>query len=308
MNNKYNAEQMNIIFDKYMHFVDDLPYKYTDSIKSLLYIIIPAFVIKYGLENEKAILNTFSNVKIFITDEKNNIIQAFFKNILFKKADKIFVDKFIVLQNYDEKNPLNILDNLVHEFNHALNSENKQISYQEKFIYLRTGISYFKYNFDNLEFISKDNNYILEEVLNTSESEDIINIIHSFKKYKFDNKKINTFLYYIDNHIINKYKSDAYQLEMYFLREIMQNKFFTSTLSNLRIKGNTEDIEYWFNNIIGFEDAYKKFNDIIIKVSELGQSEPKSFFAKRKWKKTINDLYKEMLNITLAFNKNSNYK
>lgn len=305
---KYNEMQMNIIFEKYIKFVDDLPYNYIDNIRNLLYIIVPAFILKYGLDNEKSILNTFKDVRILIKEGSNKRVQAFYKSIPIKEGNDIELHKFIVLQNYHDNSLVELLDNLVHEYNHALNSENNEINYNENKLGLRTGLSYIVYDKDTLEFISKDNNYILEEILNTKETEEIINIIHSFLNYKFDNKKINTALYFIDNHIKDKYSSESYKLETFFTKELTSNRTFMATLSKLRIKGAIDDIEYWFDNITGIKGSYKNLVDIIVEVTNIKNKEPKWIFGKNKWKRKINELYQNALAIINTFNNNCNYK
>ncbi len=305
---KYNEMQMNIIFEKYIKFVDDLPYNYIDNIKNLLYIIVPAFMLKYGLDNERTILNTFKDVRILIKEGSNKRVQAFYKSIPVKDDNDIELHKFIVLQNYHDNSLVELLDNLVHEYNHALNSENKEISYKENKMFIRTGLSYIIYDKDTLEFISKDNNYILEEILNTKETEEIINIIHGFLNYKFDNKKISTALYFIDNHIKDKYSSESYRLETFFTKDLTSNRTFMTTLSKLRIKGAIEDIDYWFDNITGVKGSYKNLVSIIVEVTDIKNKEPKWIFGKNKWKRHINELYKNALSIINTFNNNCNYK
>lgn len=305
---KYNEMQMNIIFEKYIKFVDDLPYNYIDNIKNLLYIIVPAFMLKYGLDNERTILNTFKDVRILIKEGSNKRVQAFYKSIPVKDDNDIELHKFIVLQNYHDNSLVELLDNLVHEYNHALNSENKEISYKENKMFIRTGLSYIIYDKDTLEFVSKDNNYILEEILNTKETEEIINIIHGFLNYKFDNKKISTALYFIDNHIKDKYSSESYRLETFFTKDLTSNRTFMTTLSKLRIKGAIEDIDYWFDNITGIKGSYKNLVSIIVEVTSIKNKEPKWIFGKNKWKRHINGLYKNALSIINTFNNNCNYK
>ena len=305
---KYSDTQMNIIFEKYINFVDELPYRYTDNITNLLYIIVPAFILKYGLENEKTILNTFKNVRIVIKEGTNKKVQAFYKSIPVKKDNNITLHKYIVLQNYHSNSLVELLDNLVHEYNHALNSENNSITYEESEILIRTGLSHIKYDKNTLDFTSKDNNYILEEILNTKETEEIINVIHSFKNYNFDNKKITTALYFIDNHITDKYSSESYKLETFFTKELTTNRTFMTTLSKLRVKGFIEDIDYWFDNITGEKNSFKKLVNLIIELTSIKNKEPKWFLSKRKWKRRINELYKDTLYIINTFNNNCNYK
>ena len=39
-------------------------YNYDSNITHLLYLMIPAFIIKYGVSKEKLILNTFKDIRI----------------------------------------------------------------------------------------------------------------------------------------------------------------------------------------------------------------------------------------------------
>lgn len=304
---KYNDNQMEIIFTKYIKFVDDLNLNYSNTIKNLLYIIIPGFVLRYGIENEIIILKTFKETVIRINNVNNNIVQAYYQNIPYKINNVIKTNKSIVLLNYKENNTVELLDNLVHEFNHAVNSYINGMIINDNIIKVRTGLSFFSYNKDSLDFISKDKSYILEEILNTKETEEIINIIHEFKKYNFKNSKTNSALYLIDNHINDKYSSDSYVLESFVTDELIKNKTFLSTLSNLRIRGNVDDINYWFDNITGIDGSFNELIDIIISISNLKRSKNDSFFKKRKFNKTIKELYRKSKSIIDLFNSNCNF-
>jgi hypothetical protein len=81
-----------------------------------------------------------------------------------------------------------------------------------------------------------------------------------------------------------------------------------ATLSKLRIKGAIEDIEYWFDNITGIKGSYKNLVDIIVELTNIKNKEPKWIFGKNKWKRKINELYKNALSIINTFNNNCNYK
>lgn len=304
---KYNDKQMEIIFNKYIEFVDGLDMNYSAVIKNLLYIIIPGFVLRYGIENEKIILNVFRETTIKINDTKNSIVQAYYQNLPYKIGNTIKTKKSIVLLNYRENNLVELLDNLVHEYNHAVNSYSNGIIINDDSFKIRTGISYIKYDKESLKFISKDKSYIFEEILNTKETEEIINIIHGFKKYNFENSKINSALYLIDNHITDRYSSDAYLLETIFTSELIKNTTFLANLSSLRIKGNVEDINYWFDNITGKDGSFNRLIDIVIELSSLKYDKNLSFFKKRKLNNKVKELYKNTKEIINLFNNNCNF-
>ena len=302
----YNENEIKIIINKYINFVDNLKYNYDDRIKNLLYLIVPAFIIRYKLDHEKLILNTFLNVPIIIDDNENNNVPAYYINIPKKIGNEIKIHKAIVIQNFKKNSLIGLLDSLVHEYNHAINSYNNPFIIKDDKLYVRTGLSNFIYNNSNLEFIEKEKSYILEEVLNTFQTEQIINIIHSFKKYNFNYPKINTSLYILDNHINKSFDSNAYYLEKFFSNDLLYNKTFTSTLSNLRITGFIEDIEYWFDNITGIKDSYKVLINNMIEINHLKHKQTKWKWKENKIKRKIVSIYKEEKKLIETFNRNCN--
>ena len=114
-------------------------YHYPDNILHLLYLIIPAFIIKYGVKNKDLIEKCFSTVPILIDDQKDTIYQAFYFSKPQKIGEDISIFKGIVLRNYQNISLMQLLDNLVHEFNHAINSMKNEMLITD-FIMLRTGM------------------------------------------------------------------------------------------------------------------------------------------------------------------------
>ena len=74
-------------FNRYISFVDDISNEmdYPNSIRHLLYVIVPAFIINYGVDNERLILECFRKTKIYLS---NNIpddnVNAYFDRKLYK--------------------------------------------------------------------------------------------------------------------------------------------------------------------------------------------------------------------------------
>ena len=62
----------NFDFNRYISFVDEISndMNYPNSIRHLLYVVVPAFIINYGIENERLILECFRKTKIYLS---NNI-------------------------------------------------------------------------------------------------------------------------------------------------------------------------------------------------------------------------------------------
>ena len=61
----------NLIIERELKSIDEISdlYGYDSNIRHLLYIIIPAFVIKYGISKEKLILKTFKEIRILKSNQ-----------------------------------------------------------------------------------------------------------------------------------------------------------------------------------------------------------------------------------------------
>lgn len=259
----YNDKQFNIIINKYKKIVDDISekYNYDKNLKSILYIIIPAFIIKYGINNENIIINTFNTIPIEIENEMNETNPAYFIRKIHKTNNNYMIIRKIIIKDYNIIKPLNLLDSLIHEYNHAINSIKNELTISNSEIILRTGISLFKYDKD-LKLISKENN-TLEEIINTNDVSDIINLIKDFNKYDIENIDIKSTIDFFHNKINNKYKSNSYLLQSTVCKTLLSNRTFINTLSNLRFKGEINDINNWFDNITTQKNSFKKLNDLL---------------------------------------------
>ena len=128
-NNNGDYMNQNAIIEREKKYIDEIStrYNYDENIKHLLYIIIPAFIIKYGINKEQMILNSFKDIRIMISNKKDKHIKAFYSSRPIRKNNKYDTIKFMVIQNYDSISHIELLDNLVHEFNHAINSYIKKL-------------------------------------------------------------------------------------------------------------------------------------------------------------------------------------
>lgn len=282
-------------------------YHYSENIGHLLHLIIPAFIIKYGFSSEHKILRMFDSIPILIKDEHNEREQAFYTSIPRIENNHIVTDKVIVLQNYQNISLMVLLDNLVHEYNHAVNSFENEIMEQGDTFTLRTGICHIRYNRKTMQVLRKDDDYILEEIINTKQTEEIIDIIHSFRNMPLSNTIITT-LYAIDSSISGNYSSNAYGLQSYLCKELMNNRTFLSTFSSLRFSGNIEDMDAWFDQIVGKVGSYKRFISILIQTTKLEQEYEKAVFFKKIKLNHIRSLYREAMQMIETFNRNCNYR
>ncbi len=84
-------------------FVDNLcdDYKYDSNIRHLLYLIVPAFIIKYGMNREIIIHNTLKDVKILKSNQVSKQIKGYYVARPIKTDNELKVIKHLVLYNYN---------------------------------------------------------------------------------------------------------------------------------------------------------------------------------------------------------------
>ena len=297
----------NMIIEREKSFIDKISdkYNYDSNIRHLLYLIIPAFIIKYDLSKESLVKNTFENIRIISSTKKDNKVKAYYSSVLKEKNNDYYTEKYMVIKNYEKISLIDLLENLVHEFNHAINSYVNEIKVTKKNIYLRTGLSYRVYDKNSLQFIKKDNSFILEEIINTKQTEDIINIIKGFDK---NNKIIENTIYAINGETSSSYESNSYFLQSYACKEILNNRTFISTLEKLRLSGEVYDIDKWFDNITGKELSYKELIEELFEVYNLEIEYSKKKLFKNITLNKIKNKISIIKRIIDTYNNNVNYK
>ncbi len=297
----------NIILEREKPYIDKIcnEYQYDSNIKHLLYLMIPAFIIKYGTSKEKLVLNTFREIKIISSNKKSKMVRAYFSSVPKKQGADYITRKYMVIYNYQQIGLIDLLDNLVHEFNHAINSYISEIKVTSSYVYLRTGLTYKVYHKDTLDFIKKDNSYILEEIINTKQTSDIINIMKNF--HPTDSSLQNT-IYAINAETNHQYSSDSYYLQSYICKEILNNRTFISTLENLRINGEIYDIKNWFDNIMGKKGKYNELVDKLKEVYDLEVEYVSKKIFKSITRNKIRDTSREIMRLIEQFNQNVNFR
>jgi len=148
---------MNEIIERYINSVDKISekYKYPDNIKHLLYIIVPAFVVKYGIKKEEFIIECLNNIPIIITGKEEDRAQALYISQPYE-ANEIKTKKYNLLNKYKNISLMQLLDNLIHELNHAINSYKNEIIIENETFHLRTGLSKTTYNKNTMKITIKD--------------------------------------------------------------------------------------------------------------------------------------------------------
>ena len=304
-------DNINSFLNKYITFVNKISdyYNYDNNIRHLLYLIVPGFVAKYGISNEKSILVCFEKVRIYISGTEDNTVTATFNRILRRNGNNYYTEKYVVLNQYKKASFTNMFDNIIHEFNHAVNSLNNEISLDDKYIKLRTGLCYLVYDRKNMRFLYKSNESFLEEVINTEQTEEIINIINSFGNYTIENVEFNNTLHVLKNEIVgNNYISDSYAFQSLVCDILMKNKNFYTTISNLRFKGFVNDIPIMFDGIIGKNGSYQYLNVLLKKIYNLQIKYSKSLFFKKIILNKIKLKAQELLSIIKEYDNKCIYK
>lgn len=301
-----DRDYLNNLINECIDFSNQLSkaYNYPDNVTHLLYIIIPAFIIKYGKKD--IIKSCFSKTFITITSKSDEIKPASYISIPYYENNEVHTKKVVVLNNYSNSDLIDLLDSIVHEFNHAINSFINEITIDE-FVALRTGIVYNYFDKDTLKCIKRDESIILEEVINTKQTEDIINVIKSFSNYEIESSVVNSTLYSI-SHSFDKYKSDAYLLEGLVCKKLLENKTFISTFEKLRFDGYVDDIYHFFDSIVGSDGSLVELSILLTKSLELVKDYSNSKFFKKKKLNKINSITSRALKIVETFNNNTVYK
>ena len=298
---------INKYVEQYKERVDFIieKFRYPSNIAHFLYVIVPAFIYYYGIDKEQIVLNTFAHTKILFSKAESKNVTAYYASTPYKdETNHVKTYKYVYLYNYDTSSLSLFLDNLVHEFNHAINSYKNEINIRDNKIYVRTGISYIIYDFNTLEPITKDKKSILEEVLNTKQTEDIINLILSIT---INNDSVSNLLDAFKKETTIPYKSNSYLLHSYICQYLLDNKAFKSTFNVLRLNGDVEDLENWFDNITGINKSYEKLINNLDQVMELSTEYEKKLFKSFTLNK-IKRLNNESINLIKIFNENCNYK
>ena len=250
------------LINKYINIIDSISItnNYDNNIKHLLYLIIPAFITKYKYK-EQLILDVFKNTPIIISNKEEKYVNAYYTSIPRKIDNNITTQKYIIINNYNKISLITLLDSLIHEYNHAINSYKNEILIKDNTIYIRTGLTYITYYEDNLKPKEKLPSYILEEIINTKQTETIIDLIKNYQDKS--NDTINNTIYAIKGETNKNYNSNAYYLETNILKPLLTNKTFIYTLESLRLEGQIDDIESWFNNITNIKNSYQTLiNDL----------------------------------------------
>lgn len=283
---------LNSFIDNLALFVDELSekYRYDNNIRHLLYLVIPSFVSYYGFGKVKIIKEIFENVPIFLFDAKDGVFAKYEKYINDNK-----ISARILVSNINNNAISDTVDQLIHEYNHAINS------YYNAFIdgKMRTGISF------SSNGVS-DNRYILEETINTYQTEKIIEYIKNFDENAIKNKEVANTIYNLKHDHYGRFKSKAYHLYTELLKDFFKINSLMLTLEDNRFYGDIDSFISYFDLVLykgSFDILNTKLSLLDINIKEY---ERRKIFKKKKLFK-IRTLAREIINLINDFNKNSIY-
>lgn len=261
---------MSQIENKYINRAKDLVdeisnyYFYDNNTRHLLYVVVPSFLSYYGLGKEKIIRDVFKKIPIIYKD-LDGPLASFNKSYQgneFKGV--IYISKRI--SSISDK-----LDQMIHEYNHAINSYNKPLINGA----LRTGLSLTKNGV-------KDNKYIFEEAINTYQSASILEYIKSFDLNNIESAEIANTIYTIKKEHPDRFISKGYSFYTELLYPILSNKSFMLTLEDIRFTGELNDFLTYFESIMG-PNTYEAFNDELIALNkDIYNYSKAKIFKKRK--------------------------
>ena len=301
-------EQINSLIERTTNFTKKLETKYPKNIVYLLNVIIPAFIIKYGYREERKILKIFEEVPLFIREDPSSNSTAYFARSIVNDGKDFSSIKEIVIQKYQNSSLAELLDSIIHEYNHAINSWENEFKEDDKYLYMRTGLSYIVY--DKLDFSNREEaiNLTLEEIINTRQTETIIDIIRELASKNISNDALKESLDFLHSHIRPAYKSNAYLLQTTLSKKLIENRSFLPSLERLRYSGHIEDIAPWFDEITGEKNSFNKLSkllDLVIKKEQNLYSS--KFFIKHKIRK-IKTLINQIDELIDLYDQNSIYK
>lgn len=282
-------------------------YHYPDNITHLLYLIVPAFILKYRISNKMLVESCFENVPILIQDKQDKVYQAYYFSKPILKDNQYKIVKGVVLNNYQNISLMQLLDNLVHEFNHAINSMKNEMLVDDT-IRIRNGLVYHYFYKENLSYLRKNEFTLLEEVINTKETEMIIDIIRSFSTYTFTDSSINTMLYSIYHSVDSNYHSNSYLLESIICRKLLDNKTFSSTVESLRFQGEIDELTHFFDGITGKDGSLIELVHCLEEVTKLQLELVNTKWFKKYKINKIKDINTKALKIIKLFDQNTIYK
>lgn len=229
-----------------MSFIDDIAkkYDYGEEEKKIIKVAYDLFVNYY--ENQKRIEDVLENVPFFIKKEKGSV-KALFARRIYKKDKKYATKSKIVIRKADVFNLNDLLDEVVYQYNEAINSYKNELTIEKDKVIVRRGIE--------LKILSKSlktekiYNSLIEGAINSFQSEEILQRLTK-QQNKLYNIKGN------ENYL-------KYQKERHFLKPILKSEDLMNIINNARIEGHIDSLEDKFYELTKVQNFFYKINNLL---------------------------------------------
>lgn len=254
-------ESVNSLLEYSKLVVDSISLPVSDhKLRSLQYLVFAGMVSYYGFEHIDEITSAFKNYKFLYINEpipsflkkQGNVSSSSFGTLnlntvaLFHpvydfSCRRKSAEGEIILSSYYKMQPDELLENMVHEVNHAVTSINNGISFVNGDKTTRMGI-YTKNHESNTR-----NNYILEESFNVLQAAEITEHILGFSNFNVCDCDIK---YSLDSmrYAANKKRNGfGYEDTVGIVRPLYNNSSFGQYLKECRITGNIQNIDKMFD-------------------------------------------------------------
>ena len=271
----FNQNNINPFIDQVVLTIDsmfenkDVP----QSLRDYLYLICTGMVLNYGYDFINDIYESIKKTRFIyglksiedkltkeeyknLLDRFNNSDNAYSISTVSSKDNKLNI-KYTIIIAKDRNNKQQLLEYLTHELNHILTSINKTFTYNKDNIYFRYGLFTTNLKSNN----KKENGKIFNEIINTLETEDIINQIIKLRKDKITNTKFNNALRILDR-VKTKYTATGYEPFVNLYRSLYRKKDIKNLINQAMLDGNIDKIEKEFNSKLN-NTSYKEMISLL---------------------------------------------
>lgn len=217
-------------------------------------------------KDKTLIENVFKNIPLFIKKEKGKV-KALYARRIYKKGKDIRTKAKIVIRKNDINDLNDLLDEVVHEYNEAINTYNNELDIDNNQVVARRGLE-LKVMTKRLK-TNKIFNTLLEEVINAYQSEEILSLL------KDD-----------DFNIENNVNTVKYRKESFLIKDLLNNSSFMKSLNQARLTGNIKEFEQTIYDKFKVKNFLFKLNNLLEESNSLEKSFKKKeifkFIIKRK--------------------------
>ena len=300
----YTDEACNDLLNYSKFLVDQInKSKYCpQELRVLQYVIFAGMISYYGFEYVDTIYKAFADPNFYYTNsslseimESNNIFDPSVENSI-KNGDvgafvllrfgknglgKLYVNRDIYIIYTNDSNPDELLEKVVHEVNHVINSINNPICIKGGNEAVRSGLSI-------IGLVDAERSYnMLEESVNVLQSAEIVEHILAFTQCDVKNAEIKRLLDKIKYAYGSKREGLGYENVVPLIRPLYLNSEFNKVVKRQRMVGRIVPIKEHFERKVG-DGSYNEFCKTLDELEVSSNSFWKSAFLDSKVKTYIN--------------------